>query len=56
MDRATITELFDYEEWAWKQIGAAIVSQQADVTKPAPGSGWPALRNCLAHMCFGFDV
>lgn len=57
MDRAAITEIFDYNEWAWDQIvkqcsalGDALLAQ------PAPGSGWPALGNCLGHMLYGYNV
>lgn len=56
MDRETLLELLDYQDWAWTEVGKAIAAQEADLTKPAPGSGWPAVRDCLAHMCFGYDV
>lgn len=57
MDRAALEELYDYDGWAWKQLTGALASLDASVvTKPAPGSGWPALSHCLAHVAFGYDA
>jgi uncharacterized damage-inducible protein DinB len=57
MDRQTLEELFDYDGWAWKRLIDALASLDASViTKPAPGSGWPVLSRCLAHMAFGYDA
>lgn len=57
MDRATLDEIYDYTGWVWGQVTGAITEIGDDIlSKPAPGSGWPALRNCLGHICFGWDI
>jgi uncharacterized damage-inducible protein DinB len=56
MDRAAIEELFEYTGFAWKQISAFMAKQDASlVAKPAPGSGWPALRDCFGHQLIAYD-
>jgi uncharacterized damage-inducible protein DinB len=51
MDRTAIEELFAFTEYGWREYERAIRPLGNDVlTKPAPGSGWPALRDALAHM------
>lgn len=57
MDRAAITELFEYNEFAWRAIISDAAHLGDDIlTKPAPGSGWPALGNCLGHILFAYNV
>lgn len=57
MDRAAIIEIFDYNEFAWRQLVAELAPLGDDLlAKPAPGSGWPALGNCLGHIIYGYDV
>ncbi|MEX0781378.1 MAG: DinB family protein [Dehalococcoidia bacterium] len=54
MDKASLLDLFDYTGWVWDQIQAAVPDDQTLVVV-APGSGWPALRNCLGHMILAYD-
>lgn len=57
MDRAAITEIFDYNEFAWRGTIAEIAALGDEIlSRPAPGSGWPALANCLSHILFAYDV
>lgn len=55
-DRAAIEELYDYTGWAWNEIIAEIEAQGGDefLVRAAPGSGWPALRECLGHIVLGY--
>jgi uncharacterized damage-inducible protein DinB len=51
MDRGAIEDLFAFTEYSWREYERAIRPLGNDVlVKPAPGSGWPALRDALAHM------
>lgn len=54
MDRAALLDLFAYTGWAWDQIKAAIPDDKT-LSVAAPGSGWPALRNCLGHIVLAYD-
>ena len=56
MDRPAIQELFAYTDWAWRQYEATIRPLGNDaLVKPVPGSGWPALRDALAHVNWAYD-
>ena len=56
MDRAAILELLDFDDFAWQEIGKLVTAAGGDVaTRPAPGSGWPALRDCFGHMIFAYE-
>ncbi|MEO6398742.1 MAG: DinB family protein [Tepidiformaceae bacterium] len=56
MDRASIEQLYDHLDFAWRQIVDVIGGAEEDLfTRPAPGSGWPTLRDCLGHIIFGYD-
>jgi len=54
MDKAALQDLFSYTGWAWDQIKAAVPDDKM-LRAVAPGSGWPALRNCLAHIVLAYD-
>jgi uncharacterized damage-inducible protein DinB len=54
MDRVALQDLFAYTGWAWDQIKGAIPDDET-LRKVAPGSGWPTLRNCLAHIVLAYD-
>jgi uncharacterized damage-inducible protein DinB len=54
MDKAALQDLFAYTGWAWDQIRGAIPDDET-LRTVAPGSGWPALRNCLAHIVLAYD-
>jgi uncharacterized damage-inducible protein DinB len=54
MDRAAIEELFAFTDHSWRVYEGVIRPLGDDLlTAPAPGSGWPALRDALAHMVWG---
>lgn len=56
MNRAAIEELFAFSDFAWRQHEETIRALGEDaLAKPAPRSGWPALRDALAHVNFGYD-
>jgi len=54
MNREAIQELYALDDFVWSQV-KEIVSESGALTKPAPGSGWPTLRDCLTHIIFGLD-
>jgi uncharacterized damage-inducible protein DinB len=56
VDRAALEELFAYTDWTWRQYEATIrpLGDEA-LVKPVPGSGWPALRDALAHVNWAYD-
>jgi uncharacterized damage-inducible protein DinB len=55
MDRAAIEELFAFTDYSWREYEAVIRPLGDDVlTQPAPGSGWPALRDALAHIVWAY--
>jgi uncharacterized damage-inducible protein DinB len=54
VDKAALQDLFAYTGWAWDQIRAGILADET-LRAVAPGSGWPALRNCLAHIVLAYD-
>jgi uncharacterized damage-inducible protein DinB len=54
MDKAALQDLFAYTGWAWDQIRGAVPDDET-LRTVAPGSGWPALRNCLAHIVLAYD-
>ena len=55
MDRAAIKELFGFTEYSRRQYTEAIRPLGNDVvTKPAPGSGWPALRDAFVHVNWAY--
>src|SRR5205809_7296444 len=54
MDKVALQDLVAYTGWAWDQIKAAVPDDKT-LRATAPGSGWPALRNCLAHIVLAYD-
>ena len=55
MDRPAIKELFTFTEYSWREYASTIRPLGDDVlTQPAPGSGWPALRDALAHIVWAY--
>jgi len=56
VDRTGIRELYAHLDFAWRQIVPAVEEAgEAAFSRPVPGSGWPAPRNCLADIVFGYD-
>jgi uncharacterized damage-inducible protein DinB len=55
MDRASIEELFAFTDHGWHVYEETIRPLGDDVlVRPAPGSGWPALRDALAHINWAY--
>lgn len=55
MDRVTIEELWTFTDYSWREYEHAIRPLGDDVlTRPAPGSGWPALADALAHINWAY--
>lgn len=54
MDKAALQDLYAYTGWAWDEIKTNIPDEDT-LRAVAPGSGWPALRNCLAHIVLAYD-
>jgi len=56
VDHPAIEELFAYTDWTWRQYEARIhpLGDEA-LVRHVPGSGWPALRDALAHVNWGYD-
>jgi uncharacterized damage-inducible protein DinB len=56
LNRDALDDLYEYTDWTWKVFAKKIQSLPADtLTKPAPGSGWPALRDCYYHFVGTYD-
>jgi uncharacterized damage-inducible protein DinB len=55
MDRASIEELFVFTDHSWRVYEETIRPLGDEVlTRPASGSGWPALRDALAHINWAY--
>lgn len=54
MDKAALQDFFAYTGWAWNEIKARIADDET-LRAAVPGSGWPALRNCLGHIVLAYD-
>ena len=55
VERADIERLFTFTDYGWNRYEETIRPLGDDtLTKPAPGSGWPALRDALAHINWAY--
>jgi uncharacterized damage-inducible protein DinB len=55
MDRAAIEKLFTFTDYSWHEHERVIRPLGDEgLTEPAPGSGWPALRDALAHINWAY--
>jgi uncharacterized damage-inducible protein DinB len=55
MDRTAINELFHFTDYSWRAYEELIRPLGDEMlTRPAPGSGWPALRDALAHTNWAY--
>ncbi|MEO8745850.1 MAG: hypothetical protein ABI334_04260 [Candidatus Dormiibacterota bacterium] len=55
MNRPAIEELLAFSDHTWRQHERALRPLgDALLTRPAPGSGWPALRDVLAHINWAY--
>jgi uncharacterized damage-inducible protein DinB len=55
VNKRHLEDLMAYADYAWAEIQASFESSDEALHRPAPGSGWPAMRNCLAHILLGRD-
>jgi uncharacterized damage-inducible protein DinB len=55
MDRAALEGLFAFTDYSWRTYADAIRPLGDHVlTRRAPGSGWPALRDALVHINWAY--
>ena len=55
MDRAAIEELLTFTDYSWREHEQLIRPLGDEkLTEPAPRSGWPALRDALAHINWAY--
>ena len=55
MDRAAVESLFTFTEYSWRTYEDVIRPLGDEVlTTPAPGSGWPAPADALAHINWAY--
>jgi uncharacterized damage-inducible protein DinB len=55
MDRGAIEELFTFTDHGWRDYESLIRPLGDDLLmRPAPGSGWPALRDALVHINWAY--
>ena len=55
-DRQTLEELYDYTGFAWAMLAQACAPlPEGTLARPAPGSGWPALRDAFRHVLGSAD-
>lgn len=55
MDRAALEDLFAFTDYSWRRYADLLRPLGDDtLTKPAPGSGWPALRDALVHIVWAY--
>jgi uncharacterized damage-inducible protein DinB len=55
MERPAIEELFAFTDYTWSEYERALRPLGDELlTKSAPGSGWPALRDAFAHITWAY--
>ena len=55
MDRDAIQELFTFTDYSWgEHEGVIRPLGDTKLMEPAPGSGWPALRDALTHINWAY--
>jgi uncharacterized damage-inducible protein DinB len=55
MDRTAIEELFAFTDYSWRAFAQALRPIGDEMLlKPAPGSGWPALRDAFVHTNWAY--
>lgn len=55
MDRDAVEQLWHFTDYSWDAYAEAIRPGGDELlVQPAPGSGWPALRDALVHICWAY--
>jgi uncharacterized damage-inducible protein DinB len=55
VDRTAIDELYRFTDYGWRRYEEHIRPLGDELlSRPAPGSGWPALRDALAHITWAY--
>jgi uncharacterized damage-inducible protein DinB len=55
VDREANEQLWRFTDYSWKAYEDALRPGGDELlVRPAPGSGWPALRNALVHICWAY--
>jgi uncharacterized damage-inducible protein DinB len=55
MDRPAVEDLFAFTDYSWRTYADAVRPLGDEMlTKPAPGSGWPALRDAFVHIHWAY--
>jgi uncharacterized damage-inducible protein DinB len=55
VDRPAIEELFAFTDYSWREYANQLRPLGDDfLTRPAPGSGWPALRDAFVHINWAY--
>jgi uncharacterized damage-inducible protein DinB len=55
MDRSAIEKLFTFTDYSWSRYEEQLRPLGDELlTKAAPGSGWPALRDALGHINWAY--
>jgi uncharacterized damage-inducible protein DinB len=55
MERADIEKLFTFTYYGWRRYEETIRPFGDELlTRPVPGSGWPALRDALVHINWAY--
>lgn len=55
MDHAAIEDLLAFTDYSWSAYEELIRPLGDELlTRPAPGSGWPALRDALSHINWAY--
>ena len=56
MDRTAIEDLFAFTDFSWRIHAETVRGLGGDaLVEPAPGSGWPALRDAFGHMNWAYE-
>jgi uncharacterized damage-inducible protein DinB len=50
MDKAALLDLMAFTDFAWEDVEKSFNSDDDILVRSVPHSGWPTLRNCLAHI------
>jgi len=56
VDRTAIEDLFAFTDFSWHRHEETIRALgDVALSKPVPGSGWPALRDALTHINWAYE-